>query len=156
MEETNKKIMIAIDDSECSLYALKWALKNLHDKLASSGVILYVAIPVDYSAILAGTYGAAPPELLKSIEDNQAKFADGLLEKAKEICAKDGIAAEALSEFGNPKEAICNAVEKFDVQLLVVGNQGRGAVQRALLGSVSGYCVQHAKCPVLVVKKPHD
>ncbi|GAB4840311.1 hypothetical protein Ancab_021077 [Ancistrocladus abbreviatus] len=154
MEETKKKLMIALDDSESSSDALQWALHNLHGKLASSGVILYSAVSVDYPSIHASAFGVSPPELFKSIEDRQTKCANGILEKAKNICAEQGIAAETVSELGNPKEAICNAVEKFNIQLLVVGNHGRGALRRAFLGSVSSYCVQHAKCPVLVVKKP--
>jgi hypothetical protein len=27
---------------------------------------------------------------------------------------------------------------------------------RAVLGSVSDYCAHHAKCPVIIVKKPHQ
>jgi nucleotide-binding universal stress UspA family protein len=38
--------------------------------------------------------------------------------------------------------------------LLVVGSSGRGPVERALVGSVSRYCVEHARCPVVVVPRP--
>ncbi|KAF8033070.1 hypothetical protein BT93_D1842 [Corymbia citriodora subsp. variegata] len=58
------------------------------------------------------------------------------------------------TKVGEPKEAICEAAEKLDVQLLILGSHSRGAVQRAFLGSVSDYCVHNAKCPVLVVRKP--
>lgn len=37
------------------------------------------------------------------------------------------------------------------VRLLVVGNRGRGAVRRALFGSVSHAVLHHAMCPVAVV-----
>ena len=37
-------------------------------------------------------------------------------------------------------------------QLLVVGNRGHGGFREALLGSVGQHCVQHAPCPVLVVR----
>lgn len=33
-------------------------------------------------------------------------------------------------EFGNPKEAICDAVEKLGVDLLIVGSHGKGALER--------------------------
>lgn len=36
--------------------------------------------------------------------------------------------------------------------LLVVGSRGLGHVRQAVLGSVSRYCVDHAHCPVVVVR----
>ncbi|RLU83631.1 hypothetical protein CTZ27_28495 [Streptomyces griseocarneus] len=38
-----------------------------------------------------------------------------------------------------------------DGTLLVVGGGSHGAAHRALTGSVSRYCLRHARCPVLVV-----
>jgi nucleotide-binding universal stress UspA family protein len=36
--------------------------------------------------------------------------------------------------------------------LLVVGSRGHGGFTEALLGSVSQHCVQHASCPVVVIR----
>ncbi|GMH01908.1 hypothetical protein Nepgr_003747 [Nepenthes gracilis] len=150
---SNKKVMVAIDDSESSHGALEWALQNLHQKITSSGLLLFHAISIDYGGIYAGTYGGAPAELLTSIQENRKKLANALLGKAKDICANHGIVAETVSIIGEPKESICDAVEKMHIELLVVGSHGRKGLPRAFLGSVSNYCVHHAKCPVLVVRK---
>nr|GEV71824.1 reverse transcriptase domain-containing protein [Tanacetum cinerariifolium] len=58
-----------------------------------------------------------------------------------------------MTEIGDPKELICDAVEKSNVQLLVLGSHSRGAITRVFLGSVSNHCVQNVKCPVLVTSR---
>ncbi|VFQ83247.1 unnamed protein product [Cuscuta campestris] len=149
-----RKVMIAIDESEFSRYALEWTLENFHDSLLNSQLVLFTVLPmVDYGYIYASSLGFTPPELLKSIQDNQKKVATVLLEKADDICKKHGITTERVIEAGDPKDAICQAVEKMKIQLLVLGSHSRGALKRAILGSVSNYCVNNANCQVLVVKK---
>ncbi|KAL8463227.1 hypothetical protein ACS0TY_033258 [Phlomoides rotata] len=149
-----KKVMVAIDESEFSHYALEWALENLRETIEDSKLVVFTAQPLaDYSYLSASTLGATPVELITSIQEKHKRIAEELLERAKNICSKYGVAADTFTEVGNPKEVILNAVEKHKIQLLVVGNHGRGAVQRAFLGSVSSFCVHNAKCSVLVVRK---
>ncbi|XP_008797667.1 universal stress protein A-like protein [Phoenix dactylifera] len=152
-ESTKKRAMVAIDESECSHHALDWALANLRDSLSSPLIIFTVQPLQSISILAAASYGSPAPELIRSVQEHQQKVSVALLEKAKEICSERGVVAETITEVGDPKEAICQAVEKFDVNLLILGNQGKGTLQRAFLGSVSNYCVHNAKCPVLVVKK---
>ncbi|CAA6671312.1 unnamed protein product [Spirodela intermedia] len=152
------RVMVALDESECSLYALEWALENLREAVAATGggppLIVFTAQPLaNLSYIPAATYGSAPPELVRSLQEHQRKLSLALLERAKEVCAKHGVNAEAIMAVGDAKEAVCEAVEKHGVKLLVLGSHGKGTFQRAFLGSVSNYCVHHAKCAVLVVKK---
>lgn len=54
---------------------------------------------------------------------------------------------------GSPKSSILEEAEKFGADLIVVGSQGYGAVERFLLGSVSQSVSLHAKCSVLIVRK---
>lgn len=37
---------------------------------------------------------------------------------------------ETITEVGDPKEAICAAVGKFKISLLILGSHGRGAIKR--------------------------
>jgi nucleotide-binding universal stress UspA family protein len=63
----------------------------------------------------------------------------------------------ALLAEGDVREAVVEWVEASGADVLLVGSRGlkRGALERAVLGSVSTYAVQqHAACAVLVVSAP--
>ncbi|PWA59558.1 universal stress protein A [Artemisia annua] len=133
MENQKKKVMVAIDESEYSRYALEWALQNLHDSIANKELIVFTAQPLsDYAYLYASAYGYTPPELIRSIQENQKKVALSLLEHAQDLCSKYGITAKTMTEAGDPKELICEAVEKSNVQLLVLGSHSRGAITRCV------------------------
>ncbi|GLT34440.1 hypothetical protein SLA2020_089520 [Shorea laevis] len=156
-----KKVMVAIDEGEHSYYALMWVLDNLKDSLKSP-LIIFMAQPVPpdnytFSAALSNARIYCPfstTPLVNSIKDQHQKLTLALLEKAKDICASKGVVAEMITEAGDPKVTICSVAEKLNVNLLVVGEDELGKITRAVTWSVSNYCVQYAKCPVLVVKKP--
>ncbi|KAL1223318.1 Universal stress protein A-like protein [Cardamine amara subsp. amara] len=152
-KSTKKQVMVAIDESKCSKHALQWTLEYLKDSIADSDIILVTAQPpLDLSCVYASSYGAAPFELINSMQENYKNAALNRLEEGNKICAAIGVTPKKVLEYGNPKEAICDAAEKLGVDLLVVGSHGKGALQRTFLGSVSNYCVNNAKCPVLVVR----
>jgi nucleotide-binding universal stress UspA family protein len=53
---------------------------------------------------------------------------------------------------GHPVETLAQRASEQDVDMVVVGHRGRGAVARALLGSVADGLVQVCSKPVLVVR----
>lgn len=54
---------------------------------------------------------------------------------------------------GRPAPTIIQAAAAWNADLILTGSSGRGAVSRALLGSVSDEVVRSAACPVLVAKR---
>ncbi|KAA8529149.1 hypothetical protein F0562_034052 [Nyssa sinensis] len=163
-EKFGKKVMVAIDENESSYYALKWVLENLRESITNSGnpLVIFMAQPSPKPIPFAASLGSARiycpvsafPEFVNSVQEKNMRVSLALLEKAKSICTSHGVKAETIAEVGNPKEAICNAVQKYEINLLALGDCGLGKIKRAFLGSVSNYCVENAKCPVLLVKKP--
>lgn len=59
-----------------------------------------------------------------------------------------------IKENGNPGEAVCKVAKERNVDHVVMGSRGLGTVSRALVGSVSDYCLHHANVPVSVVPPP--
>ncbi|KAJ1417175.1 UspA [Sesbania bispinosa] len=89
------------------------------------------------------------------MEKYSREVADCVLKKAKTLCKNlQQVKVETRVENGDPREVICQMSEKLAADVLVMGSHGYGPVKRAFLGSVSNYCAQNVKCPVLIVKKP--
>eukprot|EP01018_Ginkgo_biloba_P000235 Gb_33366 [translate_table: standard] len=158
MEEVKgRKVLVAVDDSEQSLYALKWALDNLQFNSADTLILCHAKKIRRYYIYVPGFAAEMmlPPGLPPSA-DSQHRLAQAIVNRAEDICSESEVKVEQRILSGNAKPSICNAAEEFQADFLVVGSRGRGAFKRMLLGSVSDYCAHHAKCPVLIVKKPRD
>ncbi|KAF7067698.1 hypothetical protein CFC21_073551 [Triticum aestivum] len=97
----------------------------------------------------------APPTALDSMRRAQEENSRKAVARALDVCRQKQASATAAVVEGDPKEAICQAVEDMRADLLVLGSRGLGMVKRALLGSVSDYLAHHACCPVLIVKPPN-
>ena len=53
---------------------------------------------------------------------------------------------------GSPAEAILEVVHARECDLIIMGSRGLGRLAGALLGSQSQKVLQHAPCPVLIVR----
>ena len=65
---------------------------------------------------------------------------------------ESGVQADTLVLSGSPAESLAEAALSGEVDLVVVGSRGRGAVARVLLGSVSDRLVHISHKPVLVAR----
>ncbi|EPS58073.1 hypothetical protein M569_16744, partial [Genlisea aurea] len=97
----------------------------------------------------------ATPAVIESVKKGQEEFASRILARALNMCKGKMVNAESIIVEGDPKDKICEAAEQLNVELVILGSRGLGAIKRwALLGSVSDYCAHHLHCPVLIVKPP--
>ncbi|KAF7074693.1 hypothetical protein CFC21_079525 [Triticum aestivum] len=148
------KVVVAVDASEESLHALSWALDHvvrLHP--GASVVVVHAQHRVDRSAYAGLAY--VPPTAMDAMRRTQAENTRKVVSRALDVCKQKQASATAVLVVGDAKEAICQAVEDMRADLLVLGSRGLGMVRRALLGSVSDYFANHARCPVLIVKPPN-
>ena len=60
MGSEKKKVMVAIDESECSRYALQWTLDNLSQTIHISQLVLFTVQPIsDFTYAYTSSFGAA-------------------------------------------------------------------------------------------------
>ncbi|KAJ6814199.1 universal stress protein A-like protein isoform X1 [Iris pallida] len=95
----------------------------------------------------------ASPEDFKSAKHRDKVRGLHLLEYFVGRCHEYGIPCEAWIKRGDPKDIICSEVKRVQPDLLVVGSRGLGPFQRVFVGTVSEFCVKHADCPVITIKR---
>ncbi len=62
------------------------------------------------------------------------------------------VKVESIILEGNPAEEIVDFAEENDIDLIVIGTQGRSGVQRFLIGSVAENVIRQSNVKVLVVR----
>ena len=136
-----KEILIPVDGSEGSDRAVAQAI-TMAEVCEAKLNFLYVA-NINQLAINAC--------LSDAILEAVTKAGNVILDRAMDL-VPSGIEKEAFSETGSPAVVILEFAANNDIDLIVMGSRGLGIVKGVLLGSVSQYIVEQAKCPVLVVK----
>ncbi|XP_056842832.1 uncharacterized protein LOC108831957 isoform X2 [Raphanus sativus] len=164
-----KRMMVAIDESDSSFYALQWVIDHFSNLLmtteaaqAEGGLLTVVHVQSPshhFAAFPAGPGGAtvyASSSMIESVKKAEQEASAALLSRALHMCRAKQIRTETMVLEGDAKDMICQAVEQMHVDLLVVGSRGLGKIRRAFIGSVSDYCAHHANCPILIVKPPKE
>lgn len=143
-----RRITVAVDGSAHGHAALQCAIDLAHH-YSSALVVLSIAplIPV----YVAPNEPYVPPMVPES-ELNQYR---GIVEAAVKEAEAAGVGnVTGLCDEGPIVDEILAHLEHYPTDLLVVGSRGLSTARRLLLGSVSTAMVNHAPCPVLVVRPP--
>ena len=146
-------IVVGVDGSDASHDALRWAAEEA--QLRSTALValhawsFVPAQPIGDPGMLAVPAGDLAGQL--NAENDAAQIG---LDQAVEDALGGGSDVELERRLveGDAGEALVAASK--DALLVVVGSHGRSGFKAALLGSVSRHVVDHAACPVVVVKSP--
>lgn len=130
-------VVVGIDGSDSGTRAQRWA----EGYATAAGAWLRIVTATE-AAHIYGTPGPA------GINDYRAE-AEKVNKKAVANCSLPSGRVEGEVLFGSPRETLVE--ESAGADLLVEGSRGHGTVVGLLIGSVSNYCVHHARCPVVVV-----
>ena len=140
------RIVAGVDGSPSSLSALHWAVVQAGRTGASVDAVIAWHYP---ASAAGGGYGmtagiAGPTDFQESAEKIVADAISRIPGSAGDVRVHARVAE------GNAARVLLDAAD--GAELLVVGSRGHGGFTEALLGSVSQHCVQHAPCPVVVIR----
>jgi nucleotide-binding universal stress UspA family protein len=80
------------------------------------------------------------------------QVAETVLARTAKQAEEQGVQVDWGAREGDPAEAIIEAAQDEDADLIVVGNRGMSGAKRFLLGSVPNKVSHHAPCSVMVVR----
>jgi nucleotide-binding universal stress UspA family protein len=147
---TLKKVLVATDFSEPSDAALLYG-RELATRFGATLHVLHVAQNVYLSTLGADNYVAMAPGLQQQIEDDARRSLHELLVDT-DSSGPPTIAAILTSS--SPAMTIVDYARDHDVDIIVMGTHGRGALGHLVMGSVAERVVRLAPCPVLTVRHP--
>lgn len=139
-----KKILVATDASEYSRQALKSALK-LARKFHSEVELLFVLYtPLMYDGTLLDG------DVIS--QDLAKKRGEQVLQTTLEGIDVTDVTLTKKILSGKPANVILQEIENENIDLVVMGSHGYGAIASAILGSVSLRVLHGAKCSVLIAR----
>jgi nucleotide-binding universal stress UspA family protein len=138
-----KRILVAIDGSEPAARGARLAA-DIAIRFGARMTLLYV---VPRLLLPPDVYGLTVEE----VEREHRAHADRILQGALSALGGAGVEIDSQVLSGPPAETLAAAAAAPDVNLVVVGSRGQGAVARVLLGSVSDRLVHLCPKPILVV-----
>jgi nucleotide-binding universal stress UspA family protein len=139
------KILVPVDGSSLSLDAVRHALSLIRQGLRADLVLANVQAPASLYEIVV----AHDPDVIKNVSDGAGAH---LLEPARDLCRKAGVAFECEVVSGDPVNALCDLAEQYGCAQIVIGAHGKGALASALLGSISHALAHASPVPVTIVK----
>ncbi len=139
-----KNILVPVDGSDHALHALDVAC-DLAQKYGATLRLVHAYPPLFTDVMMSEAD-------IEAVIALRTQAGDAILQRARErvkACETD-ITTE-LREAPDA-EAILEEAETHNCDLIVMGTRGLGRLAGLLLGSVSQKVVQHARCPVLLVR----
>lgn len=134
-----KRFVVGVDGSAASLEALRWAV----DEAAAHGAELEVVAAWQLPAT-AWSVPLPEDELREAFQQTADKAI------AEAAAQNPDVPTTLRVAHGGAAEVLLEAAKGAD--LLVVGSRGHGGFTGALLGSVGQHVVQHAPCPVVIIR----
>lgn len=142
-----KHILVPVDGSPVAHHAVDKA-RAIACAFRSSVTLIYVIDPYAFTGTGANvSYDQSEYLRVATVEANEAIGAARQVFEAQGMLVK-GSVVEGHSVY----QAILEAAETLEADLVVMGSNGRRSLDKLVLGSVTAQVLSHAHLPVLVVR----
>ncbi|MDP2170623.1 MAG: universal stress protein [Rhodocyclaceae bacterium] len=148
--EAYRSILIAVDFSPVSLYAIRMA----RQLAPYADLVLLHAFELPYEGKL--TFAGVDPQLIRQYVANEGEVRRKQLH---ELAATAGLTPMEYSgrvSHGDPAQQIVAMEQEVDADLIVVGKHGAHIAEELLLGSVTKHVLAESQCDVLVMCDPRE
>jgi nucleotide-binding universal stress UspA family protein len=144
-----KNVLVATDFSEASEAALNYG-RELARTFTATLHVLHVADNVTFQYGLEG-YSTALPEMQADVEEAVRRQLERLITEEDRTALR---ATPVIITAAPKAAAIVGYASRHQIDLIVMGTHGRGAIGHFFMGSVAERVVRTATCPVLTVHHP--
>ena len=134
------EVVVGVDGSENSVEAVRWAVDYARAKGLNVRVISAFDIP--WRIFITPT----------STDENYADAAKEALDSPMERAFPDGTDLQIKRQVVQGRPELALGAASKNAVVLVIGSHGVGLLPGVTLDSVANYCVNHASCPVVVVR----
>jgi nucleotide-binding universal stress UspA family protein len=134
-------ILLAVDGSEYSHRAIEYA-RSLTELYGANLWLVHV---------FSNTSDLLGYEDFEKLYAKRKSAGQAVLDSAKKILGRPTFKVHEELLEGSEADAILSVAEKHQVDLIVMGTRGFGAVKGLLVGSVSRKVIHLSNCPVMVV-----
>jgi nucleotide-binding universal stress UspA family protein len=139
-------ILVPADGSQSSMAAGRTAVR-LAALTRSRLSFIYI---VDLSA--AEGFSRSSGQEVAQVEGDLTASGQHSLDFLTRLAKEAGVESSREIRTGEPHKEITDWAREQGVDLIVIGQIGRSGLQRILIGSVTEQVIEHAPCPVLVVR----
>jgi nucleotide-binding universal stress UspA family protein len=159
-----KRIVVGVDGSEHSERALQRAAEEAALRGATVEAVYVFSLPhrplsfdligLPHGAGLAGRPVSPdapahhPPTAMQEAQEHADRQLEQLVAR---VLGPDAVRTTRMIAIGSDHPAESLISHSRDAELLVIGTRGLGGFTGMLLGSVAHQCVQHCRCPMLIL-----
>jgi nucleotide-binding universal stress UspA family protein len=148
-----RKIMLAYDGSHEANQAMDMAI-NIAQGISAEIYVVTIFNPFS----IFESFETPDVDAVNTAMDKERKKLHDIIGQAIKKAEDQGIKVQSKVIEDKPGLArigpnLVNFAELMDIDLIIMGRRNTGAINRLLVGSVSNYVIQAARCAVMLVKE---